>query len=57
MRFKNIYINERVLVFSLKKAFTVLFRVQTAKIITVYKTNKNILSIKDRLMNEKVEFV
>ena len=57
MRFKKIDINERVLVISLKNAFTVLFRVQTAKIITVFEINKNILSIIDRLMNEKVEFV
>ena len=57
MRFKQIDINERVLVISLKNAFTVLFRVQTAKIITVIEINKNILSIIDRLMNEKVEFV
>ena len=57
MRFKKIDINERVLVISLKNAFTVLFRVQTAKIITVIEINKNILSIIDRLMNEKVEFV
>ena len=57
MRFKKIDLNERVLVISLKNAFTVLFRVQTAKIITVIEINKNILSIIDRLMNEKVEFV
>ena len=55
MRFKKIDINERVLVISLKNAFTVLFRVQTAKIITVIEINKNILSIIDRLMNEKVD--